>query len=1316
MMKKSLLKQYIPLVVFLLLLAGNLLHFLKEPLGDKPTVQKDQAEQENLTRLQDPIRQEKEVFTRKPKKVVSSLTTEEKTFQQNEAVSSLKQDEQQSLWAAFSKARHAVRPIAAHQLDFPENAGYVYQSYNPKNKYRVRYGEEGIRVNLTVPSVTEMKRGGLADRLYPKEMVAKLGSENVEAYSVSMKLASVAGVEISETPKIQPSGSDTNRMNFVYEAAGITEWYKNQKVGLEQGYTITQHPSHLAAGDVVELEIALDGLESHPGEEPGTLSLKSGAEKVYDYTKLVVTDALGKVLVSEMASTSNGNIRLAYQALEAVYPVTVDPLLTTEEAKLTAARGNLFGSSVSLSGDTVLVGTPGDNDGGSAYVFVRNGTTWSEQVKLTSSDEVGFGGFGSSVSISGDTAIVGKSGFPSYEGGAYIFVRDGTTWSEQAKLTASDSSEVGFGGFGSSVSVSEDTAIVAKAATFGGAIGSGSPNVAAYVFVRNGTTWSEQAKLTASSDIGLGGGFSGDSVSVSEDTVVVAIPENNSGGRSAYIFVRNGETWSEQAKLTSSDELGFGGSVSISGDTVIVGSTNVSSESAAYVFVRNGTTWSEQAKLTTIDEGVARHSVSVSGDSTIVVATGVDGSVNAYVFVRNGTTWSEQTKLTSKDSAENYIWGNSVSISGDTAIVGMSGNYSDGGSAYVFERSGTFWSEQAKLTSSDVATDGYFGTSVSLSGDTAIIGVSGDDDGGSSSGSAYVFNRNWNRTAWHEQAKLTASDAEAYDWFGCSVSLSGNVAVIGAYADDDGGSASGSAYTFVRSGTSWSEEEKLTASDAEAYDYFGRSVSLSGNVVVIGASGDDNSGNNSGSAYVFVWRGTTWGEQAKLTASDEGSGDSFGNSVSVSGDTLVVGAYRDDDGGNNSGSAYVFSRNGTTWSEQAKLTASNRVADGYFGTSVSLSGDTAVIGMPRYTGYSGILGSAYVFVRSGMTWNEQAELTASDTEADGYYGNSVSISGDTVVVGASEHIVTYNSGSAYIFERSGTTWSEQAKLTASDVGSDHSFGNAVSVSGDTVIIGAEDDDTGSVYLYRLTSDGVPDLLVSDFLESELLNNGRAAAFSGQLYGTSKDYIFTLTNRGNMNLDLYEVIISGENASDFNLETLDLSSNPDLVSLQSLEFAVSFNPSGTVSSEKTALVTIRSNDPDTSDFSFTVSGLALSLTEDLDNDGVTDWAEYQGLSFGFDWQESQPNLVNDYYAMAERFGLSTSTELSAVDGDFVSRSRDLVNQTVEFELSVLSHDDLDSPFDNMLLDPADVSINEDGNIELQLDASESRKFFRAGWKD
>jgi len=272
-----------------------------------------------------------------------------------------------------------------------------------------------------------------------------------------------------------------------------------------------------------------------------------------------------------------------------------------------------------------------------------------------------------------------------------------------------------------------------------------------------------------------------------------------------------------------------------------------------------------------------------------------------------GTNWgepmsvTERQKLLASDGDANDNFGYSVSISGDYAILGAEGDDSGKGSAYIFKWNGTSWVEQQKLTASDGNTSDYFGWSVSISGDYAIVGAYGDDVNGTYSGSAYIFKRDG--TSWVEQQKLTASDGADGDWFGSSVSISGDFALVGAFLDDGNVIDSGSAYIFKRDGTSWVQQQKLTASDGAADDYFGCSVSISGDYAIVGAYGGNGNVIDSGSAYISKWNGTSWSEQAELTASDGAASDYFGVSVSISGDLAIVVTPYDD---SYKGSAYAF--------------------------------------------------------------------------------------------------------------------------------------------------------------------------------------------------------------------------------------------------------------------------------------------------------------------------------------------------------------------------------------------------------------------------
>jgi FG-GAP repeat/Bacterial Ig-like domain (group 1) len=380
---------------------------------------------------------------------------------------------------------------------------------------------------------------------------------------------------------------------------------------------------------------------------------------------------------------------------------------------------------------------------------------------------------------------------------------------------------------------------------------------------------------------------------------------------------------------------------------------------------------------------------------------------------------------------------------------------------------------QQNVTASDGAATDRFGWSVARAGDTLVVGAPHDDVSANfDQGSATVFVRSGG--AWTQQQKLTASDGAANDRFGWSVALAGDTLVVGAPFDDVGASNQGSAYVFVRSGGVWTQQAKLTASDGAADDVFGDSVALAGDTLVAGAPEDSLGGNHFGSAYVFVRSGGVWTQQQKLTASDGGFGDRFGDSVALAGDTLVAGAPLDDVGAGNQGSAYVFVRSGGVWTQQQKVTASDGAVDDRFGSSVALTGDTLAVGAPSGgVRASFAQGSAYVFVRSGGAWTHEAKLTASDGAAGDSFGSAVALASDSALVGSPGDDVGANGdqGSATVFTRSSAVWTQQAKVTASDGAPGDDFGRSVALAGDSVVAGAPLDDfganfdQGSVYVF-----------------------------------------------------------------------------------------------------------------------------------------------------------------------------------------------------------------------------------------------------------
>ncbi len=353
----------------------------------------------------------------------------------------------------------------------------------------------------------------------------------------------------------------------------------------------------------------------------------------------------------------------------------------------------------------------------------------------------------------------------------------------------------------------------------------------------------------------------------------------------------------------------------------------------------------------------------------------------------------------------------------------------------------------------------------------------------------FCFPNFCNGQSWNEFIKGVASDRSGFDCFGYTVAIDGNRAVVGVGLDDQDENGlnpltnAGSAYIFTYDGTTWTEEQKIVASDREANDWFGWSVDISGDILIVGSYYEDHDENGSdpltdaGSAYIFTYDGSNWTEQQKIVASDRESEDYFGYAVAIDSSKVIVGAYLEDEDENGSnpltdaGSAYIFTYDGSNWTEQQKIVASDRESEDHFGISVDLSGEHAIIGANQEdhdaTGNNFLdrSGAAYMFNINGSSWSEKDKLVASDRGAADLFGYSVSIDGDRAIVGAYQededalgNNTISNSGSAYIYNYNGSNWIEQQKIVASDRHSSDIFGMSVDISGNRAIIGAEFND------------------------------------------------------------------------------------------------------------------------------------------------------------------------------------------------------------------------------------------------------------------
>ncbi|MCO5213329.1 MAG: hypothetical protein M9936_26805, partial [Caldilinea sp.] len=591
------------------------------------------------------------------------------------------------------------------------------------------------------------------------------------------------GYGLNLTPVDRPAAltADTATLTYRWDAS-LREWWVNTPTGLEQGFTLQRRPAP-ASGLPLVVDMAVNGTLTPQLRGDGIAFTDATGAAILTYNKLHVTDAAGQVIPARFAVIGQ-TLQILVEDAAAIYPLTIDPIVQQAYLKASNAEADdRFGWAVGISGDTLVVGAyeeasnatgvdgnQSDNsayDAGAAYVFVRNAEgVWSQQAYLKASNAEADDQFGIAVAISGDTVVVGaryeassaigvdgneSDNSAPYSGAAYVFVRSGVTWSQQAYLKASNAGANDY--FGSAVAISGNTVVVGAYSEDSSIAGGESNNSATdagavYVFVRSGVTWSQQAFLKASnaeSPSGFGDGF-GSAVAISGDTLVAAAYNEDSNATgvngnqtnnlasnsgAAYIFTRDGTgAWSQQAYLKASNTGAsdmFGIAVAISGDTAVVGAS--------------------------------------SEDSTVAGGQSNNDAANAgaaYVFTRDGTgAWSQQAFLKASNAQAQDIFGSSVAVSGDTLIVGAyyeassaDGGESDNstsysGAAYVFTRSGVTWNQQPYLKASNAGIGDNFGYAVAIDGDSLAVaapqerssatGVGGDQDDDSAFGAGAVY-------------------------------------------------------------------------------------------------------------------------------------------------------------------------------------------------------------------------------------------------------------------------------------------------------------------------------------------------------------------------------------------------------------------------------------------------------------------------------------------------------------------------------------------------------------------------------------------------
>ena len=1037
-------------------------------------------------------------------------------------------------------------------------------------------------------------------------------------WGLELKSYGFAGEEcaMSDTPAAQAEGQ---RLTYQWDAV-VQEWFVNDQRGLEHGFTVQQRP---ASASTSELAFTL-GVRGNlkpviTSDALGVQFQNDAGATVLTYSGLKVWDADGKVLRSRFEPASEG-VRLLVDEHEARYPITIDPI--AQQAYVKASNPgvhDLFGISVAISGNTMVVGAGGED----------SSTTTVNSVP----DELA-----------------------TDSGAAYVFVRSGGTWIQQAYLKASNAGANDY--FGREVAISGDTIVVSAGSEDGSGAGVNPPvdelapdAGAAYVFVRSGGGWSQQAYLKAGNpDIGDSFGVG---LSVSGDTIVVGAPYEGGSGTgvnptpnnlasssgAAYVFTRSAGVWSQQAYLKASNTGsgdGFGYKSSISGDTIIIG--------APY------------------EEGSGAGINPPSSNGTPLAGA-------AYVFVRSGNTWSQQAYLKASNPQYGYVFGISVGISGDTAVVGAS------------------WESTS-------------GSGVNPPIDILLP----------ASGAAYVFVRNG--STWSQQAFLKASNPGSYDLFGAEAAISGDTIVVGAIAEDSSSTGinstpdeladqAGAGYVFVRNGTTWTQQSYVKSSNTQAHDEFAHSVAISGDTIVFGAWYEDssNSGINgipneltadSGAAYVLAGFGPllpsiTIEQPAGYLVADGGSRD-FGP-VMVGGHLSLTFTIMNSGQGalNLTGTPLVS----VVGADAAQFTVTAQPAT----PVAALTGSTTFT--VEYSPTSGGPKVAGLLIASDDTTRSPYNITLTGTTPPPEI--TVEQGGNSIANGGSKDFGSVASGdnaslTFYIVNEGGSNLllTNLPKVVIN--GPDAAMFSVTSPPSSPLIPGgitsftvrfsptslgtkhaqftiANNDSDEGVYQISLTGTVLPADIALERPPGMNLSDGGIDNLGVVPVGSSTNFTFTVRNVGGQMLGLNgnpRVNLSGADAAMFTL--LD-SPAATVAPGESSTFTIRFIP--TSDGPKTAALSIPSTDGDESPFDITINATVLGFNHDTDGDGLNDASELQMAQFGFDWQVSQTGMVSLYYSSANGAGLYSQSQY---DARYIEGQNSVLNNPNAFSLYTSSQYD------------------------------------------
>lgn len=805
-----------------------------------------------------------------------------------------------------------------------------------------------------------------------------------------------------------------------------------------------------------------------------------------------------------------------------------------------------FGSAMDISGNIAAVSAPYDSetqvDGGAVYLFEWDGMSWTQIAKMTPSDVTRGMLFGSSLHLTDTALIVGapndlSEGIES--GSAYLFLKPDGGWvdsNEDCKLIPSIDNPNGSDRFGISVRMDNDIVIVGNPYTNSGFSSYGT----VYVFENTESDWTGTLTETSIIEGPENTQYFGASVAIDGNVIAATAPGLFADG-TVHIYENDGSGWTGSNPVNSLSDTGLklpgsGKDIILEENLLVIGSPWTQK---TRVFTKTGLSWADdvdEAELVASDPGVLGRfgaSVALQGEYILVGdplnSNGSQEVGAAYLFKKSTTGWkttNELAKFTSSSAAYNDVMGTDVGLIDGLALVGAPGKQSGAGLVYVFEKPVSEW-ETATETSGIGPTpyfknySEYFGHGLAIDGNVALV--------------RSLKNREVNilekeGDTWVQKARLTASDFASEDDFGDGLSIYGNVAVVSSPGDDDNGSNSGSVYIYVKPGTGWedmSETVKISASDGQPGDRFGTGVDIYEDQIIVGAYQGTGQDYSTGSAYIYEKPAGGWAslttETAILTASDGVNHDLFGKEVSIWNDVAVIGAYWDDDNGNNSGSAYVYVKPPAGWvnsTESAKLLPSDGIAGGAFGLAIDMVDTLIVIGAYGSN-------KAYVFEEPSTGWANSTETGILSATGSSAFGISVQIGSDEILVGSNSN----DGGGVFHFIKPVDGWTSvnaTRMIVAAEVSNSDNFGNKIAYNGSDLLIGAPGDDdvgntSGAVYLYRFVPNQAPVFTAGgDQTLLEDAGETTVKAWATNI-GDGEQGIQTLTfNISNDNNELFEV--------------------------------------------------------------------------------------------------------------------------------------------------------------------------------------------------